>query len=99
MKLKKSICWLVFKTIGNLMPESSSVICGNIFGSIRACFLKGFIEHCGKHVNIDKHSIVSTHLKIDDYSGIRKKFLHSRSCDNREACDDGTRLFNIYGKS
>lgn len=72
MKLKKSIYWLGFKTVGNLLPESSSVICGNIFGSIRACFLKGFVKYCGKHVNVDKHSIVSTHLKIGDYSGIGK---------------------------
>ena len=41
-------------------------------GHIRAFFLKGFVDYCGQHVNVDKHVNLSTHLKIGDYSGIGK---------------------------
>lgn len=72
MKVKKSLSWFCLNLIGNLLPESSSVIKGNSFGHFRAFLAKGFIEHCGKHVNIDKRTSFSSHLNIGDYSGIGK---------------------------
>ena len=75
MKVKKILSWLCFISIGNMLPESSSVIKGNSFGHFRAFLAKGFIDKCGKCVNIDKKTSFSTHLTIGDYSGIGKNSL------------------------
>lgn len=72
MKFKKIFSWISFATIGNFLPESSSILKGNSFGYFRGYLLKGFIDSCGHHVNVDKHSVISSHLKIGDYSGIGK---------------------------
>lgn len=71
MKILKKISWFCFIIIGNLIPESSSPIFRG-GGRIRGGLLKGFVDYCGEHVNIDKHVNLSTHLKIGDYSGIGK---------------------------
>lgn len=73
MKVRRYLSWICFNFVGNLLPESSFVKIGNLFGHLRAFMAKGFIEHCGKHVNIDKRSNFSSHLIIGDYSGIGKE--------------------------
>lgn len=72
MKVLKYLSWFCFNFIGNLLPESSSVLMGKSFGHFRAFLAKGFIEHCGQYVNIDKRTSFSSHLKIGDYSGVGK---------------------------
>lgn len=72
MKILKIISWFSYTCFGNLLPESSSPFFGSRCGVLRARLAKGYIESCGKQVNIDKKAIFSSHLRIGDHSGIGK---------------------------
>ena len=73
-KIAKALSYFMFKTFGNLFPESSAKL-GRLKiggGHARAFLAKGYISHCGKNVNIDKYATFSSHLSIGDNSGIGK---------------------------
>lgn len=76
MRIVKIISYLSFNSLGNLFPSSSSILKGNIFGNVRAFMAMGFICYCGKHINIDKGTTISSHLSIDDYSEIGKTVFY-----------------------
>ncbi len=67
-KIIQLISYVLYKTVGSVFPRSTSPILPG--GRIRAFFAKGFIQHCGKHVNINKGAIFSRQLSIGNNSGI-----------------------------
>ncbi len=66
--IRSFFSYILYQMFGNMLPSSTNRILPG--GRIRAVLAKGFIEHCGKKVNIDKGAIFSRQLSIGDNSGI-----------------------------
>lgn len=67
MKFKSVIGKILYKTIGNLLPDSSK---GKVFRHIRAYFGKMVVGHCGRNTNFGKRAAFSHLVSLGDNSGI-----------------------------
>ena len=72
MNIKRTIGYLLYSSIGRILPSSTSKI--NIGQKkFRAFCGKFILSKCGKDVNIEKGAIFSSRLSIGDYSGVGKR--------------------------
>lgn len=69
-KMKSIICRMLYEVIFKKLPPSSSLIFGKMYKGLRATTARGFIQHCGKNVNIEHGAQISSSLKIGDNSGV-----------------------------
>lgn len=69
MTFKCLVGKILYNLIGKRMPLSDATI---NFGSkkVRALCGRLMLEHCGKHVNIEKGARFGTQISLGDYSGI-----------------------------
>ena len=70
MGIKKYLCYGLYYYIARYLPRSDARIFGKISKSIRNLFTRGFVNHCGKKINIQHNAVFSPDISIDDYSGI-----------------------------
>lgn len=68
-KLITSLCHGIYYSIAIRMPKSNARIS---FGAktIRYLLTRGFIEHLGRNVNIERGAVFGKHLSVGDNSGI-----------------------------
>ena len=52
------------------LPSSQNILLGKIAKRCRVFAAKGFIQKCGKNVNIERGAVISSKLIIGDNSGI-----------------------------
>lgn len=65
----KAICICIYRLIGMHIPSLKNSY--KDFGSVIRRFLaKGFLDHCGKCVNIQPKALIASRVSIGDYSGI-----------------------------
>ncbi len=67
--LKSHICHFLFACFAVKMPSSKSRF-GEFHKKLREKLVKGYIDFCGKNVNIEPHCRFDYALKIGDNSGI-----------------------------
>ena len=67
MKFKVFIGKVLYRTIGNFLPDSSK---GKLFRRIRACFGRMIVSYCGKNTNFGRKAVFSDLVFLDDNSGI-----------------------------
>ncbi len=67
MKLKIIAGKILYRTIGNCLPDSSK---GIIYRKLRAFFGKIIIKECGRNTNFGKHARFSDKVCLGDNSGI-----------------------------
>ena len=46
-----------------------------LFQRLRGNMVKGYIDHCGDHVNIQPKAVISKRVSIGDYSGVGEQSL------------------------
>lgn len=66
----QKICYVLYFTFARHLPKSNAKIGGGIFKRVRYVLAKGFIEFCGKNVNLQKGAVFSRKLSIGDNSSI-----------------------------
>ena len=67
--MKKYLCRFSFCILKHF-PSSQNRFLGTMSKKLRAFFAKGFIEKCGKNVNIEHGAVISSKLSIGDNSGV-----------------------------
>ena len=72
--MKRKICQGLYVLIGRHLPKTKNGANG-LFERIRAFLVKGFIDSCGKHVNIQPKATIARRIKLGDESGIGYKCL------------------------
>lgn len=66
---KKAVCVLTYRLIGMRLPSFKNSY--KDFSSVIRRFLaKGFLDHCGRCVNIQPKALIASRVSIGDYSGI-----------------------------
>lgn len=70
-KIYKYICYILYKSIAQYLPRSSS--CNRVFMKFRAYLVRHFIKSCGKSVNVEKMADFSTSTHLGNYSGLGYK--------------------------
>lgn len=66
IKLRKYVCFFLYKTIGQFLPRSSS--CNRIFMRYRAHLTRNFIWSCGNTVNIERLAEFPTSVYLGENS-------------------------------
>lgn len=69
MNIKKVICYALYRSIASNLPKSKNSADG-FFVKIRAALVKGYVDHCGKHVNIQSKATIARRVSIGDFSGV-----------------------------
>lgn len=69
MKLKRTLCYLLYNLFAIRLPKTNSRLS---FGSkaIRAALVRGFAEHAGKGIDIQKGAQISRSFSIGNNSGV-----------------------------
>lgn len=67
MRIKVLIGKVLYKTLGNIIPDSSR---GSVYRKTRAFFGKMIVKECGENTNFGKHARFSNLVSIGDNSGI-----------------------------
>ena len=70
MKIKKTICRILYEVLFKHLPPSEKILVGKLAKSLRRSAVKGFALYVGKNVNIEHGAVVSSKLRIGDNSGI-----------------------------
>lgn len=73
-KFKKIICYVLYKYLGVYLPKTKNKYDG-LSESIRRVLVRGYIDSCGKKVNIQRKAIIARRVRIGDCSGIGEKCL------------------------
>ena len=87
--VKIMVCYVLYSKIAKYLPHSQNSYKG-VFEKIRFYLVKGYIEKCGKFVNVQPHATIARRVCIGDFSGIGGNSLVSGGGKNRQACYDGT---------
>lgn len=69
VEIKKIVCYELYKFIGYHLPKSRNN-CTGFFEKIRYLLVRGYIDECGKKVNIQRRATIAKRVKIGDYSGV-----------------------------
>lgn len=72
--MRKMISYAFYRYLAMHLPQTQNSYKG-IFERIRYFFLKGYVDTCGRCVNIQPHSIIARRVSIGDYSGVGKHCL------------------------
>ena len=86
--VKIMVCYVLYSKIAKYLPQSQNSYKG-VFEKIRFYLVKGYIEKCGKFVNVQPHATIARRVCIGDFSGIGRNSLVSGGGKNRQACYDG----------
>lgn len=68
-KMKKWICRNLYIHLARRLPSSEGSL-GRIYRNIRGFLVRGFLENCGKNVNIEHGARFDSDVSIGDNSGI-----------------------------
>jgi len=71
IRLRKYVCFFLYKTIGQFLPRSSSR--NKIFMRYRAHLTRNFIRSCGNTVNIERRAEFPTSVYLGENSGLGYK--------------------------
>lgn len=71
-KILKKVTKFFYLTVGMYIPTLKNSYKG-LAQRIRFFLAKGFLNHCGRRVNIQPKAIVASNVSIGDYSGIGRK--------------------------
>ena len=74
MKLKKVICYCLYYGFAKHLPTFKNSSKG-LSQRIRGLLVKGFINACGKKINVQKGVELSRRISIGDFSGIGKNSM------------------------
>lgn len=74
-KIRIILSFVLYETIGNLLPQSCRKVFGIRWGGVRAWFVRGYVRKMGKNVSVNKGAQISQRLSIGDYSGISRNSL------------------------
>ena len=96
--VKIRVCYVLYSTIAKYLPQSQNSYKG-FFERIRFYLVKGYVEKCGKFVNIQPRATIARRVSIGDFSGVGRDSLIGGGDKNRKACYDGARSLYIYAKS
>lgn len=69
IQFKKIICYALYNLIAYHLPKGKNDYTG-FFERIRAKLVRGYIDECGKNINIQRHAQIARRVKIGNYSGI-----------------------------
>lgn len=74
--VKIMVCYVLYSKIAKYLPQSQNSYKG-VFEKIRFYLVKGYIEKCGKFVNVQPHATIARRVCIGDFSGIGRNSLVS----------------------
>lgn len=74
MKIKSLICFALYKICFKHIPSIKNNH-RDLFSWIRKILVKGYINKCGKKVNIQEKSEIGRDVSIGDHSGVGKRCL------------------------
>lgn len=72
--LKIRVCYVLYSKIAKYLPQSKNSYKG-IFEKLRFHLVKGYIEKCGRYINIQPHVTIARRVEIGDYSGVGRDSL------------------------
>ena len=73
-KILVYICYLIYVIIGKRLPVFQNSY-NELFARTRFYLVKGYIEKCGKNVNIQPHATIARRVEIGDFSGVGRNSL------------------------
>ena len=73
-KIKSYICYGLYTFLGKHLPSIKNSYKG-MSGRVRYFLVKGYIQYCGKCVNIQPKSTIARRVYIGDYSGIGRNCM------------------------
>ena len=68
------ICYVIYITIGKYLPSFHNSYNG-LFARVRFHLVKGYVEKCGRYINIQPHATIARRVEIGDYSGVGRDSL------------------------
>ncbi len=94
MEINIVIGKLLYKTVGNILPDSSK---GRIYRKIRGLFGRMVICRCGINTNFGKHARFSHLVTLGDYSGIgNRAFLQGTvTIGNNVMMAEDVKIFTV----
>ena len=95
--LIRKICVILYRLLGMHLPSIKNSY-GDVSSRFRYVLAKGFMEHCGKCVNIQPKAIIASRTRIGDYSGIGSPSLIQGGGNYWKSCDGRPRSLYIYSK-
>lgn len=75
-KIITYICYLIYVTVGKRLPAFHNSY-NDFFARIRFLLVKGYIDKCGKYVNIQPRATIARRVCIGDFSGIGRNSIIS----------------------
>ena len=74
MEIKKIISYVLYVYIGRYLPSTKNSYTG-FFERFRSFLVRGYVDHCGKFVNIQPHATIARRCSIGNYSGVGRNCL------------------------
>lgn len=74
MEIKRILCYGLYTVIASRLPASRDQK-PNVFQKLRGALVKGYIDSCGRNVNIQPHAVISRRVRIGDDSGVGERSL------------------------
>lgn len=96
-KIVICISYVMYVTIAKHCPSFSNSYKG-FFERIRYYLVKGYINACGRCVNIQPKATIARRVEIGDFSGVGRNSL-LQGGENWQTRYDGTRSAYLYTKS
>ena len=98
MSLRTFVGKVLYRTIGNILPDSSK---GKIYRRTRSTFGKMIVHKCGTNTNFGKHARFSHQVSIGDNSGIgNRAFLQGMVIIGRNVMmAEDVKIFTVNHKT
>lgn len=94
-KMIQIICYVLYKYVATYLPNAKN--CHNdLIVQIRTFLVKGYIDSCGKNVNIQRNATIGRRVTIGDFSGVGRNCMVMGGGNNWQACYDGARGIYLY---
>lgn len=74
MEIKRILCYGLYTMIASRLPASRNQK-PNVFQKLRGVLVKGYIDSCGRNVNIQPRAVISKRVRIGDDSGVGERSL------------------------
>lgn len=74
MKITSIISYGLYYAVAYYLPKTKNNYKG-LFERFRAFLVKGYIEECGKNINVQPRATIAKRVRIGDYSGIGRGSL------------------------
>lgn len=74
MEIKKIISYGLYKFIGRYLPSTKNSYTG-FFERFRSLLVRGYVDYCGKFVNIQPQATIARRCSIGNYSGVGRNCL------------------------